>query len=353
MTFEEKDLIYKKVGGGLFASIRSNMLNRQEITENIQTLTHTIPPENILGPAVMIRTFIHSYPEGLDIEVGFPVQEPVDANRIHTRQLPEYGVVAKLHDSGLDTLGEAYSAVFGCQTAHGLVSDEFCIEVLHDNDPTTGRIEVMMVLHDWQALFGEHLGRVMDQVVRDAVMEDSDTIFLESSPDERFAWVKSAVDRFDQVSDDFQRYEVISSCSHVFPRSQAEKMRAVYLKAFAQEPDMHTAVDAVLRFMDEDKGWAPGRRIRDGNVIYITKNPSNPEAYEKATTDLERKQAYCFCPIIKANIENGMSPTFCYCSAGFERKQWEVALDQPVKIDVVKSLLKGNMQCQFAVHLPE
>ena len=48
-----------------------------------------------------------------------------------------------------------------------------------------------------------------------------------------------------------------------------------------------------------------------------------------------------------------MSDTFCYCSAGWERQQWEGAIGQPVRVDVVKSLLKGDDLCEFAIHLPE
>ena len=353
MSFEDHMVQYKKVGGHLFASVRRNVQNREGIAELVQVLKQAVPPGQITGPAIVIRYFIHSYPDGLDLEVGFPVRQAVETDQVTNRHLPEAGVLAKEHTNGIGTLGEAYGAVFGSQSQYGLISDEFCFEVLHDEDPSDGKIEVQMVLHDWQALFGQHLNRVMGQVVQDAVMEESDTIFLDTSVNERFEWVKAAVDRFDLVSDDYQRYEVISSCSHVFPRSQADKLRVVYQQAYQEEPGMHTAVDAVLEFIDEDPGWAPGQRVREGDIVYITKRPSNPEAYAKATTDLERKQAYCFCPIVKANIDKGMSPSFCYCSAGFERKQWEVALGQPVRIDVVKSLLKGNMQCQFAVHLPD
>jgi hypothetical protein len=353
MSFAAKAIEHKKVGGVLFASIRSNVMGREDVAEKIDILLQGISAENILGPAIMIRNFMHSYPEGMDVEVGFPVNREIVEGQITTRQLPEYEVLAREHSGGLDTLGETYQAVFGCQSEYGLITDEFCIEILHDNNPHEGRIEIMMVLHDWHALFGKHLNRVMGEVVEEAVMEGRDTISLETSVNNRFEWVKGAVDRFDQISDDFQRYEVISSCSHVFPRDLADKMRVVYQREIQAGNDMYVAVDAVISFMDEDPGWAPGRRVRDGNIIYITKRPSNPEAYEKATTDLERKKACCFCPIIRENIDQGMSPTFCYCSSGFERKQWEVALSQPVKIDVVKSLLKGNMQCQFAVHLPQ
>jgi predicted hydrocarbon binding protein len=48
-----------------------------------------------------------------------------------------------------------------------------------------------------------------------------------------------------------------------------------------------------------------------------------------------------------------MSITFCFCGAGWFRQQWEGAIGKPVRIEVVKSVLKGDDVCQFAIHLPE
>jgi predicted hydrocarbon binding protein len=47
-----------------------------------------------------------------------------------------------------------------------------------------------------------------------------------------------------------------------------------------------------------------------------------------------------------------MPPSFCYCGAGWYRRQWEGAIDRPVTIEIVKSILKGDDVCQFAIHLP-
>ena len=48
-----------------------------------------------------------------------------------------------------------------------------------------------------------------------------------------------------------------------------------------------------------------------------------------------------------------LSPTFCYCGTGWYRRPWEGILDQPVRVELVQSLLKGDDVCQVAIHLPE
>jgi predicted hydrocarbon binding protein len=48
-----------------------------------------------------------------------------------------------------------------------------------------------------------------------------------------------------------------------------------------------------------------------------------------------------------------MPTAFCYCGAGWYRQQWEGAIGRPVTIEIVKSVLKGDEVCQFAIQLPE
>jgi len=351
MSFSQFGIEAKTFGGFLVASRRGNLHNRQEILEVLAALLDEVAPELVTGPPFWVRHFIHSYPQGLDVEVCLPVKAAVESEGTATRFFPEIEVLSKTSGGEHKPLAEIYQRLFGVSGDHALISDEFLIEVLHDHTPENGRIEVLLVLHPWQSLFAHHLEDVMGPVVRDAVMEDSDTVFLESSTAERFAWTKSAIDRLDQVADDFQRYQVLSGCSHVFPATQTAKLRQVYQQARQQGVEYLPAVDAVLDFMQADPGWRQ-ETFRKGRVIFATKKPSNPEAYANAATESERKRAYCFCPIVREHLDDGMSPTFCYCSAGFERKQWEAALAQPVRIDVLKSLLKGDDRCQFAIHLP-
>jgi hypothetical protein len=66
-----------------------------------------------------------------------------------------------------------------------------------------------------------------------------------------------------------------------------------------------------------------------------------------------KRTAYCFCPIVRTNLDRGMPLTFCYCGSGWYRQQWEFATGKPVRsIQIVRSILQGDDVCQFAIHLP-
>ena len=67
----------------------------------------------------------------------------------------------------------------------------------------------------------------------------------------------------------------------------------------------------------------------------------------------KQREYYCHCPRIREMLRTGetLSAAYCYCGAGFYKKIWEEILQQPVKVEVLESLLKGDSVCKFAIHL--
>lgn len=351
MSIDDLGIQRKNFGGQLIASIRENLKSREEINKTIEHLREKIGEDNIIGPAFLIINFINSYTEGYDAEVGFAVKDAVNEGRITSRTFPEYEVLSLATDDP-KSLGEVYQKLFGLQDELGLITDEFCIEVYPEfSNSAASKVELLFVLHRWNDLFAEALDRVFGKQAQEKVMAGVENISINTTNAQRFEWVKGAVTELDDLGEEQDKYEVLSCCAHIFPQSQIDKLREVYLGSYEKEGDMLKAVDAVMDFMVEDPGWNPQNR-REGNTIFSIKNPSNKDAYEKATTDVERNRAYCFCPLIRNHLDEGMSPTFCYCSAGFFRSQWEGAIGDRVNIEIVRSILKGDDECEFAIHLP-
>lgn len=47
-----------------------------------------------------------------------------------------------------------------------------------------------------------------------------------------------------------------------------------------------------------------------------------------------------------------LSPTFCWCGAGWYRRLWEGILSQPIKVEHMETLIKGHDQCTLVITLP-
>jgi effector-binding domain-containing protein len=353
MSLQEAGIEHKSLGATLVATARCEFHNRSELRTILADVARAVPSECVVGPAFCIFQFVTSVRDGFDGEAGWPVSRPVESAEVHSRVLPGTEVLSLTHHGPVERIRETVATLYSRGYQHGLVSDEFMREVYLDSDNPEGHeIEVQFVVHDWIGLLGQHACRVLGAEASREVMRGSGTLSLESTLGERFSWVKGAMERLDGTAGEQQKYDTVSSCAHVFPARQIEKLRLANEGARASGDDPLQAVDAVLDWMAADPCWGERPR-REGRVIYSSKKPREPQAHKAATNTADRRRAYCFCPIIRSHLDEGMSPTFCYCGSGWYRRQWEGALGKPVRIDIVESLLKGDDRCTFAIHLPD
>jgi effector-binding domain-containing protein len=342
---------YAKTPEALVAIRRHTVQNRDDIRAALTALAEQIPEGLINGPAFCIFWFVTSVKDGFDVQVGFPVSDDFSSDAIQTQVFPAKEALYMIHQGTLEELRQSYNRLYGFAAEYGLISDEFRREVYHDgNDPAGKKIEIQFIVHNWNELLAENLERVFGEEIRQAVLAGLDPLDTRAKPDQRFEWVKEAIENLESQANEFQIYDVLSGCAHVFPAAQIDKLRQIYQKTHSETGDSLAAVDAVLDFMGEDPGWVE-RPERQDYTIYAKKNPRDPEAYAKAETSMEKRQAYCFCPLLRNAMDQGMPQRFCYCGAGWYRQQWDGATGKPVRIEIVKSVLQGDEVCQFAVHL--
>jgi hypothetical protein len=112
--------------------------------------------------------------------------------------------------------------------------------------------------------------------------------------------------------------------------------------------------DEVLDFVRNDPEMGGG--LREGKAVYETKIPYMTRQY-LAESDPKMKRYYaCHCPWVREAIKNEdvkLAEIFCQCSGGYHKKPFEVVFEQPLKVDVLESVIKGDDRCRFAIHLPD
>ena len=197
-------------------------------------------------------------------------------------------------------------------------------------------------MHDWQQLFAENLESWLGTEDSQEIMECYEGITHKSGLEERVDAIKCAMIMLDRIATDDEKFEILSQCAHIFPPELIDTMRVVY-------EETHD-VDIVLQSMQEVGNYP--KFTRTGNILFSSKQPSNPKAFAEAKTQKEKMQAYCFCPMIKYDLDD-ISESFCYCGSGWVKRLWEGILGLHIRVEIVKSLTKGDDECQFAVHLPK
>ncbi len=230
--------------------------------------------------------------------------------------------------------------------------------------------EVMNVLRE---RLGEHVG----EDKRDEILPESDLPPLGLPDTEKIEVTREIVGRMEKIlsSDDCKR--ILADVAHGLPRDFRKGEREKYLDAgdidtylkrkregAIAELEKHRddgslfynqyISDEVVDFVKSRPDVLSGER-RD-NTIYHTKIPYMVQEYLEATDERMKRYYACHCAWARESILNDdvdVSSEFCHCSGGFTKQPWEAALDQPLEYEMVKSILKGDLECSFVIQLPE
>jgi hypothetical protein len=98
-----------------------------------------------------------------------------------------------------------------------------------------------------------------------------------------------------------------------------------------------------------------GGGVRNGDIIYETKIPYMAREYLREVDRKMKRYYYCHCPWVREAILSGLEvpSDFCYCSAAYHKKPWDVIFGEPVEVEVVSSVLRGDLVCRYAIKIPE
>jgi effector-binding domain-containing protein len=343
VSFEEPGITHKTLEDKLIASIRFQMREREELFAKLEVLRNECQG-CVAGPAFAVFYWDTGL-EGIDTEACFPVTHAVETGGITSRVLKGEEVFSLVHRGSHENIAESYRKIGGHLAGHGLnaenTSREIYLKLLPDT-PEQNVTEIQISFVNWEKRLTQNLQRVLTEEECHHVLRGAAELVLESPKQERVQWVKGAMGRLDALADEQQRFDICSGCAHIFSRRRIERLRAIY--------ERNRDVDEVLSAMHEDPAWYEDP-TRAGSIIHVTKVPRDPEGLEAATDEAERKKHYCHCAVVRDN-PNEMPPTFCYCGAGWYRQIWEGILAEPVRVEILKSLTKGDDTCQFAIHLP-
>lgn len=343
MTQEARPISHKKLDKILAATTRLTIRKRQELHPIFEEMGREWQGK-VTGPPFAVFHWDTGV-DGVEVDAGFPVSRVTDTAGDRSTTLEEAEAFTLLHVGAYDTLGQSYSKLYTQMYERGIPASLMSREIYLKYDaksPQKNVTEIQVLIHDWIDRFSAALERVLGTQQREGVMIGSSGLSPESTKAERTLWVCAAVERLDGLADDQQRYDILSSCAHVFPEERIKKLRAIY----EQTED----IDAVLMEMDKDPDWYESP-LRDGSIIIVQKVPYDKKAYDKASNDEEKKRAYCHCPMVRHQFDE-TPPSFCYCGSGWYRRLWEGILTESVQVEMLKSLTRGDNICKFAIHLP-
>ena len=192
----------------------------------------------------------------------------------------------------------------------------------------------------WPERLAINISELVGNDICAKVMAGSETL-ADASPKSRRAWLTEAMARLEElVPDRDTRSLILTRCSCM----PSDAILAEFREMYERNPD----IDALLtRMHPRPFGVRP---IRLGNTIRFRKMPCEPTALEFATSEQARREAFCHCDFVR-DIPGEIPPMHCQCGAGFYKNILEAVLRRPVKVELVKSVLKGDDTCEVLVRL--
>jgi len=299
-------------------------------------------------PAIAVIDYGVYSKSGQDIDVCFPISKPLEKKEFKCKYLEEVEVLLIDHHGPYAKLGKRAQELFNYLHTYGVLGTSWIRLVFHKlslKNESKDEIEIQAILHGWDNRLARNIDRILGEDIRKEVMKDREKLFtIESTLDDKFQWIKNVLTKLDIIANNDQKYDILSCCAHEFSQKRIGKLKLIYEKT--------GDINEVIREMDKDFAWYEGQK-KEGNTIFIQKVPYNQEGYDKASNLGDKKRNYCHCPLVKHYLNENISPTFCNCSAGWYRQYWEGILGKPVRINILKSLVKGDDVCQFKIILPQ
>lgn len=239
------------------------------------------------------------------------------------------------------------------------------------------QIAVILNSYDILPLLEKRLDEVVGSELREAVFHGWTKSPLGTPPEDYPPWTSRIIGRMEGELTPEQCRTVLTWNYHEIPKEAFAEKKARFEAARSLDEFLkqqhQVLVDELKGCLKDGKVWyeqevtkefvqhvASDQRVqtgvREGDRIICEKVPYDPKHYYAETDPVLRRYHYCHCPLVRSAIKAGkpkISPTFCYCSAGFEKTAWDAIFDEPVEVDVLQTVLGGSDRCTFSIKVPE
>jgi hypothetical protein len=182
---------------------------------------------------------------------------------------------------------------------------------------------------------GKTVERIAGKTVSKKVMQGSEHLTKSSTKENIALWVRDAIGRLDSTVDKETQIQIMENCG----RNCASINKRVIESAKKRRKkfkDLDTFLEAEQR-----KPMKGTKLSKDGDILYQYYTPH-------AFTPPMR----CYCSLLRGlPKDTTISLTYCHCSKAFVQRLWENVLEQPVKVELLQSVVSGDSECKFAIYL--
>jgi hypothetical protein len=221
---------------------------------------------------------------------------------------------------------------------------------------------------NWRGKLAQSIERSATHGVRERVLLGGAQLSDQSPRSAVIEWSRCAISEL-ETSVPLETAELIlTACACHYPKEALLPIREIYLQR-GDIAEVHGMLQSRFRdFLEDtlvldkteaetiiDQGWGLAG-IMEGNTIVATKIPKSGslKEYLQEQDPQRRREMYCHCPRVRdaVRLNASLPKTYCYCGAGFYKDIWETILGEPVRVEVLSSVLEGDEACTIGIYLP-
>ncbi len=221
----------------------------------------------------------------------------------------------------------------------------------------------------WLNKFSKCMHDLVGEELQREIIAGSENFTDRTNINEKFSWSQKAMEKLDSLIDEEKCIEIMTGCACQYPKQDLHEIRKKYEETKDIKLVHHLIQEKFEKFLKNNlklneeyfdfivsRGWGLAGILEESKII-ATKIPKTRFLAEyMKESDNEKKKAYYYhCPRVRDILKTPdvkISPTYCYCGAGFYKGIWEEILQKPVKVEILESVLNGGDVCKIAIELP-
>ncbi|MDH5714467.1 MAG: DUF6144 family protein [Candidatus Aminicenantes bacterium] len=154
------------------------------------------------------------------------------------------------------------------------------------------------------------------------VMQDFDQFQSASDKAMKAEWLKGAIERLEKLVDKETAVKIMESCG-------LECCSSAVIKRAKQ---LMSKSSSIAEFLNKFSAGGYRFILKDNNIIIGTYNK-------------------CYCGQVKHTKETFITNTYCQCGVGYLRQLFQSALEKPVKVELIQSIITGAERCEFIINI--
>ena len=337
-----------------FTGIRKPIKSREEIFPRVKKIREALNIEDNI-PFVHLLRF-DTPVDGYDSEVGFFLNSEVNQNEIKTSMLRKHYYIVKTHCGPLSKIRETTIDIYKQLNKSGLAAELEIMETykkIDFNNPESdeNEIEIAVSYLAWKEVYYENLIKNLDKKTAEEIWSGGEELTPFTDVNTRAKWVGESLLRLKKYTNNQEQYNILSRVCLKRPIEDTNYYKLYYEETKSLEKTLQKHNEDLEKLRGESGGYVEKPFVND-KVLHLSKVPYSPKAYGNASTETERRKAFCFCTLIREVDNPQIDPIFCFRATGWARQFWEGITGLEFKnCRIIKSILKGDEICSWEYDL--